>query len=481
MRHLIAASLVVMTALAPALALDLDFSAPEPGEEMQGGATTHAKLLNRDAFSHPSANMSFAKEMDFKIGNGFFRRLWVTAPSSTKAADGLGPLFNARGCQNCHLKDGRGKPPASNDEDAVSMFLRLSIPPQNEEQRALLESRRVNVIPEPVYGGQLQNFSLAGHVAEGRMVIEYEEIPVELSEGEQASLRKPAYSIANLGYGEMHPEVMISPRIAPPMIGLGLLEAIPEEAILALADPDDADGDGISGKPQRVWSLEEDRVMLGRFGWKAGTPSVAQQSAEAFAGDMGLSTPLVPLNSGDCTPAQQACLDAPHGGDPQYDGYEVPQEVLDLVSFYARNLALPPRRDVADPQVLHGKRVFHESGCAACHTPSHVTAVLPDRPEQSGQKIWPYTDLLLHDMGEGLADNRPEGAASGSEWRTAPLWGIGLTETVNGHTYLLHDGRARDVLEAVLWHGGEAQAARDRVIAMPKADRDALLRFLNSL
>ncbi|MBR9970099.1 di-heme oxidoredictase family protein [Magnetospirillum sulfuroxidans] len=452
----------------------------EPGEEMPGGAATHTKAFNRDAFSHFSANMSFAKEMDFKVGNGFFRRLWVTAPSSTKAADGLGPLFNARACQNCHIKDGRGHPPESGEE-GVSMFLRLSIPAQTDEQKAAIAQGRANIVPEPTYGGQLQNFAIAGHAAEGRMNIRYDQVPMTLGGGEKVSLRKPTYSISDLGYGPLHPDALLSPRVAPPMIGLGLLEAIAEETLLAQADPDDKDGDGISGRAKMIWSQEDGKLMLGRFGWKGGNPTVKQQSADAFNGDIGLSNPLFPANSGDCTSAQQACLDAPHGGDAQYGGFEVPANVLDLVSFYSRNLAVPKRRDAGNAEVLHGKQVFHESGCASCHTPTYKTAQRADLPEQSEQVIWPYTDLLLHDMGDGLADGRPEGMASGSEWKTPPLWGIGLTHVVNGHTQLLHDGRARSVLEAILWHGGEAQTARDKVVALPKADRAALLRFVNSL
>ncbi len=457
-----------------------DLAPLEPGEELPGGTATHSKAMNRDAFSHFSVNMPFAKEMDFKIGNGFFKRFWVTAPSSTKAADGLGPLFNSRACQNCHLKDGRGHPPAEGEE-AVSMFLRLSIPAQTDADKQAIASGHANIIPDPTYGGQLQNFAIAGHAAEGRMVIAYTEIPVKLSDGETASLRKPSYSIADLGYGPPHADLMISPRVAPPMIGLGLLEAIPEEDLIARADPDDKDGDGISGRAKMIWGMEEGRLMLGRFGWKAGNPTVKQQSADAFNGDIGISNPLFPNNAGDCTERQKACRDAPHGGDKQYDGFEAPANVLDLVTFYSRNLAVPKRRDATDPQVLRGKQVFAETGCASCHTPSHKTAKRPDLPEQSEQLIWPYTDLLLHDMGDGLADNRPEGMASGTEWKTPPLWGVGLTKVVNGHDFLLHDGRARGVLEAILWHGGEAQSARDKVVSMPKADRAALIRFVNSL
>lgn len=465
------------------LAPTTDFSAPEAGEDMPGGATSHTKRLDRNAFSHSSANMAFEREMNFKVGNGFFKRLWVSAPASTKAADGLGPLYNAKSCQRCHLKDGRGHPPAGNypDDTAESMFLRLSIPPRNDAERELLETRQATVIPDPVYGGQLQDFAVQGHAAEGRMHITYEEREVTLSDGETASLRWPTYSVTDLGYGPMHPDVMLSPRIAPQMIGLGLIEQVPQEQIVALADPDDADGDGISGKPQWVRDPETGDVVLGRFGWKAGNPSIDAQAQGAFSGDMGISTAMKPAGAGECTEAQEACITAIHGGDEQYDGLEAPQQVTDLVLFYSRHLSVPARRDADDPQVLRGKELFYGIGCVDCHTPKFRTAADGSEPELRDQLIWPYSDMLLHDMGAGLADGRPEGEADGREWRTAPLWGIGLTETVSGHTNFLHDGRARNVTEAVLWHGGEAEAAREAFRTMPKEDRDALLRFVNSL
>jgi CxxC motif-containing protein (DUF1111 family) len=456
-----------------------DFSVAEPFERNPGGAATVNKHLNTSIFSHPSANMSFERQLDFRVGDGVFRKLWVSAPSSTLSSDGLGPLFNARSCQSCHLKDGRGAPPQG-DEAAVSMFLRLSIPPQTEADREALASRRRSVIPEPTYGGQLQNFSIQGVPAEGRIDIRYDEIAVTLADGEVVQLRKPAYAIADPNYGPLHPQVMLSPRVAPPMIGMGLLEAVPEAAILARADPDDADGDGISGRPNFVWSDQLDRVALGRFGWKAGKATVPDQTAHAFAGDIGISTPLVRPAWGDCTEAQSLCREAPHGEDAD-EGVEATRQMFDLTVFYSRNLAVPARRDVDAPEVLAGKKLFYDSGCASCHRPKFVTQRDSAEPEQSFQLIWPYTDLLLHDLGEGLADHRPEGDANGREWRTAPLWGLGLTETVSGHTFLLHDGRARNVLEAILWHGGEAQAARDRVVAMQRAEREALLAFLNSL
>ena len=461
------------------LAPPTDFTQPEPFEENSGGAATVRARATADAFSQFSANMPFAHEMDFKLGNALFRKTWVAAPASTLASDGLGPLYNARACQDCHLKDGRGHPPEGPDDNHVSLFLRLSIPggtsPVEIEEWLATQ-------PEPTYGGQLQDFAAPEQIAEGRMEVTWREEVVTLADGSVVSLRAPTYSVTNLGHGALHPDTMLSPRVAPQMIGLGLLEAIPAADILASEDPEDSDGDGISGRAQIVPSIEYGVPMLGRFGLKGGNPTVRAQSAEAFAGDMGLSNPLHPQPYGDCTEAQLACRTAPHGQVTGVrEGLEVDTASLGLVTFYARNLGVPARRNVDDPTVLRGKEMFHSLGCASCHTPKHVTHRLEGQPEQSFQLIWPYTDLLLHDMGEGLADDRPEGRATGREWKTPPLWGIGLTEAVSGHTQFLHDGRARNLLEAILWHGGEAQAARDGVISMPTADRDALIAFLESL
>jgi CxxC motif-containing protein (DUF1111 family) len=456
-----------------------DLSAALPG----GAATSRAGTDDVNAFSQPSGNMGFAKELDFKIGNAIFRKLWATAPASTKSSDGLGPLYNARACQRCHLKDGRGHPPAANwpDDNAVSMLLRLSIPPQSEADRQLLASGRASVIPEPVYGGQLQDMAIPGIAAEGRLHISYDEEQVTLAGGETVSLRRPTYRITDLGYGPLHPDTMISPRVAQPMIGLGLLEAIPEAEIVALADPEDRDGDGISGKPNRVWSIERGALALGRFGWKAGEPTVLQQAAMAAAHDIGIGSRLVPLAAGDCTAKQRGCLDAPGGGTPKAPDEELSKQLLELVAFYSRNLAVPARRDPADPHVAAGEALFHSAGCAACHNPGFTTAAQAHDPHLANQHIWPYTDLLLHDMGEGLADHRPEALADGREWRTPPLWGIGLTETVSGHSFFLHDGRARTLTEAILRHGGEAQNARDAFAGLSAEDRAALLAFVNSL
>ncbi|MCA0871651.1 c-type cytochrome [Seohaeicola saemankumensis] len=447
------------------------FTDIERFETRPGGGATVPARTDRDAFAQPSAGMDFERELDFRTGNALFQKLWVSAPSSTKASDGLGPLYNARACESCHIRDGRGDP-------AASLVMRLSVPGEDAPMAGVPGYHAT--APDPVYGAQLQDVSLPGHPAEYRLEVTYAERDIALSGGETARLRAPAYALYDLGYGPLHARAMTSPRIAPPMIGLGLLEAIPAADILARADEDDRDGDGISGKANVVWSREHDHPMLGRFGHKAGQPTIRQQVADAFAHDLGLSTPLYPDAWGDCTARQGGCRAAPHGdGDARV--FEVDGPTLDIVAFYSRNLAVPARRRAGDRQVLRGKKLFYDSGCVACHTPKFVTHRLEGQPEQSFQLIWPYSDLLLHDMGEGLADHRPEGRATGREWRTAPLWGIGLTAQVGGQATYLHDGRARSLLEAILWHGGEAQAARDTVVAMPAADRADLIRFLESL
>jgi len=459
---------LIMTLMAcePALA------PPEPGEALSGGATT-VRQSDQNAFSMPSANLAPSRRLDFAVGNSFFRNPWVIAPSTTTARDGLGPLFNTNACQNCHIKDGRGHPPAAAASNAVSMLVRLSIAGDSSPEHAVLR-QRLGVVPEPVYGTQLQDMSIPGVTPEARIRVEYDLQRVRLRDGSEVELRKPRLQIDRLGYGRMHPDTLFSARVAPPMIGLGLLEAIPEETILAAEDPEDRNGDGIRGVANRVWDDARGVTVLGRFGWKAGLPNLNQQNAHAFAGDLGLTTRLLPRD--DCSTAQTACLAAPNGGQP-----EVSDSILASVLFYTRNLAVPARRGVDLPEVRRGKQLFNDAGCAGCHTPGFVTAADAAEPELASQTIRPYTDLLLHDMGDGLADGRPEFQASGRQWRTAPLWGIGLTEAVNGHTQFLHDGRARNLLEAILWHGGEAEQARQAVIEFDAREREALLAFLNSL
>lgn len=458
-----------------------DFSKPEVDEIYPGGAATHSMAADKRAFSHPSANMSVERRLDFTLGKAMFKRLWVSAPTATQAADGLGPLFNARACLHCHKGNGRGRPLEDDGGSANSFVLRLSVPPRDEHQQAQLNKHMVSTIPEPTYGSQLQNFAVRGLAAEGQVRIDYEEIEVALADNEKVWLRKPSYTIRDLGYGAMQPDTMISPRIAPQMIGLGLLEAIKVSDLEANADPDDRDGDGISGRLNRVWSFHYSRVVPGRFGWKAGTATVDEQSQSAFFTDIGISVPLHRDASGDCTQRQPACQEVPNGNSAQYENLETPSQTTAWTALYSRNLAVPKRRAAGAPEVLRGKQLFYETGCIDCHKPKYITAEETIDPEHAGQLIWPYTDLLLHDMGDGLADRRPEGEAGGREWRTAPLWGIGLSASVNGNRYFLHDGRARTVLEAILWHGGEAQASRDRVAAMSRLQRAELIRFIQSL
>ncbi|MBZ9701122.1 MULTISPECIES: di-heme oxidoredictase family protein [unclassified Mesorhizobium] len=456
-----------------------DFSKPEQFELMQGGAGTSRKDVNRDSFSQSSANITFEEEGTFKLGNALFRKNWVSSPSSTQASDGLGPLFNERACQNCHLKDGRGRPPQGTG--STSMFLRLAREASTEEEKAGLADHRLLNIPDPVYGSQLQDFAVPGLRGEGRMRVDHSEEKVGLGDGTVVSLRKPTYAVDDLAYGLLDPRTTLSPRLTPPMIGLGLIEQIAPADIIAHADPNDRDGDGISGRPNIVRDGMSGALTLGRFGWKAQTASIRQQAADAFAGDIGISTPEEPKHWGDCTAAEKDCLAMPDGVQERLGPAEAPAPVMDLVTFYSQNLAVPARRDLGAPDVLAGKKLFYEIGCVSCHAPKFVTRRDAPNKAQAFQLIWPYSDFLLHDMGPGLADGQAVGEATGNEWRTPPLWGIGLTETVNGNNFYLHDGRARSLVEAILWHGGEGQKSRDRFAAADAADRDALVKFLESL
>ncbi|EOA6597429.1 TPA: c-type cytochrome [Vibrio vulnificus] len=440
--------------------------------DLKSGGDTSVKKEGPNAFSLPAANLPMSKRLDFSVGNSFFRNPWVSAPASTDARDGLGPLFNTNGCQNCHIKDGRGHPPEKGDSHSVSMLVRLSIPALTAEQKkAVITS---GVIPEPTYGGQLQDFALQDQKPEGQISIRYSDVPVTFSDGTTVVLRKPTVEIRDLAYGEMHPQTLLSARVAPPMIGLGLLESIAEETLLQWADEDDLNQDGISGKLNKVWDVQTQSLAIGRFGWKAGQPTLMQQNAAAFNGDLGLTSHLFPQEN--CTDRQDLCRKLPNGGSP-----EVSDNILDFVEFYSQHLAVPIRRNVNAPQVKLGETLFVQSGCESCHKQTVKTAKREALPALSEQTIHPYTDLLLHDMGPGLADNRPEYLANGQEWRTPPLWGIGYTQEVNDHTYFLHDGRARNLMEAVLWHGGEAEAAKQNVLKMSAKERDALIAFLNSL
>ncbi|WP_417585764.1 di-heme oxidoredictase family protein [Nitrincola sp.] len=454
----------------------------QTSELQPAGEATAQVARNEKAFSHPSALLADSEQMMFTLGRSLFKKIWVSAPASTKASDGLGPLFNSRSCLRCHTNNGRGHTPDTSQDNynAVSMLLRLSIPAQNDQDRHALDSGQSGVIPEPTYGTQLQDFSIQGIPAEGRFTLSYDEIPFHFADGETLTLRQPNYSITDLKYGPLHPDTQLSPRIAPQMIGLGLLEAISDEDILAWEDPNDQNGDGISGKANRVWDIDAQATAIGRFGWKAGHPTIKQQNNSAFHEDIGISTSMYPQGYGGCTEQQTLCRQAPDGNSPHLDNVEASDAVVSALQLYIQHLAVPARSSTQAPEVAEGREQFYALGCNACHRPSYITAA--DAPAGlANQKIWPYTDLLLHDMGEGLADHRAEFNANGNEWRTPPLWGIGLTQATSGQTHFLHDGRARSLTEAILWHGGEAQIARNRFTQLDKPQRDALISFLESL
>ncbi|SMO46716.1 di-heme oxidoredictase family protein [Gracilimonas mengyeensis] len=433
------------------------------GEQYSGGETT---VFNEsvNAFGEAAPNLTGNKDLFFVSGNAFFKRNWVSSPASTADLDGLGPLFNARSCSSCHLLDGRGKPPQDIDEQPVDLLFRLSLPSESGN----------GTRPSKNYGGQFNHMSVLGVEPEGDVRVRYEEVPGEYPDGSSYSLRKPVYEFDSLAYGDLPDDIMISPRIAQHLVGLGLLEAIPKERLEELADPEDADGDGISGRINYVYDYVNEKMSVGRFGWKANEPSVRQQTAVAFREDIGITSHLFPVEL--CAENQQDCHESPSGGDP-----ELSQDILDRVALYTETIAVPARRNWDSKEVLRGKKAFMESGCSSCHVPKQQTGTHPEHPEFSNQTIYPYTDLLLHDMGPGLADGRPDWKATGTEWRTPPLWGIGLIETVSGHTFFLHDGRARNLEEAILWHGGEAEEAKMAFKKLPKAERENLIKFLQSL
>lgn len=439
------------------------FPSPEAGEELSGGDTTVFDVT-RKAFAFSAHNLREEHRASFFVGHSFFDENWVVAPASTPGRDGLGPHFNARSCSACHAKDGRDQPPRLN-EPMTTMLLRLSVPGTGSHAEPK---------PDPIYGGQLQTQAIPGVPPEADVRVTYEEIAGHFADGQAFSLRKPSYSIQKLGYGPMAKDVMVSPRVAPAMIGLGLLEAVPEETLRSFADRQRQAGAGIAGRPNFVWDCVAGKTVLGRFGWKAEQPGVFQQTAGAFVEDIGITSSLMPREN--YTQLEEICAKQPSGGHP-----EVSDKILHDVTIYSRTLAVPARRNWTDPVVLRGKELFATANCAACHVPKMQTGDCPDLPELSRQTIRPYTDLLLHDMGEGLADHRPVFAAGGRDWRTPPLWGIGLVFKVNGHTCFLHDGRSRDLAEAILWHDGEAKAAREAFRTFPQTDRDALIAFLQSL
>lgn len=436
-----------------------------------GGATTIELFGSTDShkgesFSQPAPNLSLIRRKEFFIGNSFFRNPWVTAPSSTSARDGLGPIFNSQSCQSCHVKDGRGRPPVEG-ERMLSMLLRIALPSQ-------AISPETGSAGHPVYGDQLQNRSIPGIPAEAEPRIEWKLMRGKYPDGTLYELREPIYHLDNPGFGEFPKDLAISGRIAPAVAGVGLLDAVSEETLRSIADPNDSNRDGISGRLNKVWDAEKNRYTTGRFGWKSEHPTVRQQTAAAFHGDIGITSSLFPEPV--LTEAQRQQYDLPNGGDP-----ELSDEILDTVVFYGKTLAVPAQRNHDRISIERGFQQFKALGCVKCHVDTLHTGIDSEFPELSEQEIHPFTDLLLHDMGEGLSDNRPVFEASGFEWRTAPLWGIGLAKLLNSEAAFLHDGRARTLEEAILWHGGEAENSKNAFMKLSADERREVIAFLWSL
>jgi CxxC motif-containing protein (DUF1111 family) len=446
---------------------------PEADASLSAGSFT-LRRFDQAAYSEPATVLNVKQRQAFMVGRNVFNRKWA-AVVSLNGDWGLGPTFNATQCSECHVRDGRGNLPSRRDEQLLSVLVRLSIPGQDEHGGPK---------PHPNYGDQFQNRALQGQSvdfafayrpvpAEAELYMDWEDRPIVFADGEQVVLRQPRLRVESLNFGPLDTDVMTSVRIAQPLIGLGLLDAVPEDAILALVQRQKELG--LDGHVNYVWDAINGRVALGRYGWKANQPSLKQQSAAAAIGDMGVTSNLFPDQN--CPPVQEICRRELPGNVPEIVNHE-----LDALEFRLRGLAVPARRLVQDPQVQRGEQLFPQAQCALCHLPEMKTApAFPPLPQLANQTFHAYTDLLLHDMGDALADGRPDFRAGPRDWRTPALWGLGLSQTVNGSTAMLHDGRARNVTEAILWHGGEAEPAREIFRNMPKADREALLKFLESI
>ena len=432
-------------------------------ETKEADAFAHTYTADRSdkALTRPVGGMNDAQTDRFILGKSFFRIPWVEAPSATTARDGLGPLFNANTCMHCHPNNGAGSTTdgsMTGSETSRALVLRLS----RTESKDFHSLERFGFVPDSRYGAQLSINGVFGVPYEGKVGVRTQSISRTYPDGTPYRLEKPEFFADDLQYGALDSDTVVSPRIAPALVGLGKIELIDDGAFLAHADPEDKNGDGISGRPNRVYSPETQSVRMGRYTWKAAAPTLKHQVAAAFSNDMGLTTSLFPQET--CTQSQSECLDASKARHP----IDVTDERLDAVSYYLTHLKAP-----AHPAGFKEEKAAFESiGCAACHVPAYT--------ERNGETIRPYSDFLLHDMGEGLADGRSEFLASGAEWRTAPLWGMGIQNGAHPRRYL-HDGRAKTLEEAILWHGGEAERAKNAFMHLPKPARDNLIRFLEHL
>lgn len=405
--------------------------------ERAGDATTTFEVSER-SYNLSARNVGLAARIRFADGDEIFETFFTPA-------SGLGPDYNSDGCTTCHVNNGRQGAPLDGAYLGVGPVVHVSRAGAGELEAPFAL---------PGYGARLQTYAVDGE-AEATISILWEYVDGQYPDGTTYRLRRPVVSVVGRD-GMLPVGAELSLRIPPQVAGPGLLEFVPESDIVAAADPDDLDGDGISGEVQ--WILDADGTpRVGRHGWKAESFDLIHQSAAALAEDIGISTSI----------------------DSGAGGIELGDDDLADLAFYVEALAIPAGRNIDDPTVIAGANLFESIGCTGCHTPRQRTGQT-NTPELDDLVIYPFTDLLLHDMGPGLADGRAVFAASGSEWRTAPLWGVGLLDEVNGHLSLLHDGRARSVEEAILWHGGEARAITDAFMALTAEQRAAIIAFVES-
>ena len=419
-----------------------------------------------EAYLQAVPGLTYAQLRLFKEGEKEFKVPWVVFPL-LGGHWGLGPTYIANACSVCHVQAGRGR--TVDNAVIVQQLLRVSVPGQGPHGEPN---------PHPHYGDQIQvfgvNVGLKDNLkpGEAEVYLDWTPASVTLADGTSVALRRPQLRIENLSFGPLGEQTMTSLRNTQVIFGLGFLEAVPESTLKQMAAAQKAQG--LNGRLNYVRDDIHQKTALGRFGWKANQPSIRQQIVAAFLGDMGVTSSLYMQEN--CPPVQTLCLAMPPGNRPELLDYN-----WDQIEFWQAALAPPAARNLELPQVKRGEQLFQQAGCAACHVPELRTGDYPLLPIIANTTFRAFTDLLLHDMGEDLADGRPDFLAGPRDWRTPPLWGIGLSAQVNGSPHLLHDGRARNVLEAILWHGGEAKAAKDAFSKMPADEREALISFVNAI
>ncbi|WP_339723388.1 di-heme oxidoredictase family protein [uncultured Paraglaciecola sp.] len=455
----------------------------EHAEHLPAGGMTGKGLSDR-SFVQVGKNVNRKEELIFWTGFSLFRDPWVIAPSSTEDRDGLGPLFNTRSCISCHSSGGKGPAPKEGISKPSALVIRFG-------------SDELSSFSDPVYGAQLQPRAIAvTHssiqpelLGEAQLDLRYQQLSGKYADGTTYTLHQPNYQLTDLAYGDLDKRTKLSPRFSPVIYGLGLLDAISEQDLIDQEDINDNNQDGISAKYNRVPITPSNHntaafhgsvskaIGIGRFGHKAKQPSLHQQVAAAFRDDIGITNSS--FVSEPCSIVQLNCHAAASLGGHQ--SVEIPDKLLDLVTRFNQLIAVPPARNLNSVKVQQGRNLFYKLGCESCHTASYTTDPAYPHPNLANQLIWPYTDLALHDMGEGLADGVNEFDAKGQEWRTPPLWGIGARKNIRSENLFLHDGRAKTVAEAILWHGGEAHTSQQSFIQLDQAQRNALLAFLDAI